>query len=699
MLDLGRLRLLRELHARGTIAAVAEALQFTPSAVSQQLAVLEREAGVRLLERAGRGVRLTDAALVLVGHAEALLDARGARRGRAGRRRGHHRRPRPDRLVPVGRVPRGASPRCSARGGGARSALRARGGGAGGVAARARARRRRPGAGRRVAAPAAPAAARRRPRGPRARPGQVVLPEGHPALAAHAARGRRWPSWPATAWTDGPPGHRLGGDDRAHLPRGSAASTPTSATASNDSVMCLALVAADRRSASCPTLVRPGEHPGRRRAVDRGDVAAPHDLHGHPRRRRRAALGPGARRGRSLRRQRLRSARVKGVIAAGHPLTAEAGARRPARGRQRGGRRGGGRADVVRGRVAAHRPRRRRLHAGAHRAARTTCSTSSSPRPGTGIGEPDPAPLRADRRGVRRGRGAALQLRPLLVRRLRHDRAAWRRRCERFGSVASATSPGPAARAAREGVEVIPMQALPVRDPRRRSCARRPRCAAHLRAGWPAAAGGRAAAPARAGRPARPARRRGARLPLRGRRGRGVQRLGAGARRPAHPRDLAAYEVIERAPARARFRGREVLTNPPPSSGGILIADALELLDRIDRPGDTRALAEVIASTNRARDEEFLDGLHERGLRRPLPRRRTCSTRWRARSPRGWAPPRTSRGDGRRRRLRHRHLLERLVLRRRRARHGHAPEQHAGRGGPQPAAASTATRRAPGCRA
>ena len=74
MLELRRLRLLRELHERGTIAAVADALQFTPSAVSQQLAMLEREAGVRLLERAGRGVRLTDAALVLVDHAEALLE-------------------------------------------------------------------------------------------------------------------------------------------------------------------------------------------------------------------------------------------------------------------------------------------------------------------------------------------------------------------------------------------------------------------------------------------------------------------------------------------------------------------------------------------------------------------------------------------------------------------------------------------------
>src|SRR5919112_6093107 len=74
MLDLRRLRLLRELAARGTVHAVADALQYTPSAVSQGLAALEREAGVPLLERAGRGVRLTDAALVLVGHADALLE-------------------------------------------------------------------------------------------------------------------------------------------------------------------------------------------------------------------------------------------------------------------------------------------------------------------------------------------------------------------------------------------------------------------------------------------------------------------------------------------------------------------------------------------------------------------------------------------------------------------------------------------------
>ncbi|MEN3537641.1 LysR family transcriptional regulator [Microbispora sp. ZYX-F-249] len=74
MLDVRRLRLLRELAHRGTIAAVAEALTFTPSAVSQQLAALEREAGVALLERTGRRVVLTPAGVALVRHAEAVLE-------------------------------------------------------------------------------------------------------------------------------------------------------------------------------------------------------------------------------------------------------------------------------------------------------------------------------------------------------------------------------------------------------------------------------------------------------------------------------------------------------------------------------------------------------------------------------------------------------------------------------------------------
>src|SRR5689334_20975630 len=73
MLEVRRLRLLRELAHRGTIAAVADALMFTPSAVSQQLAVLEREAGVPLLERDGRRVALTPAAHRLVEHTETVL--------------------------------------------------------------------------------------------------------------------------------------------------------------------------------------------------------------------------------------------------------------------------------------------------------------------------------------------------------------------------------------------------------------------------------------------------------------------------------------------------------------------------------------------------------------------------------------------------------------------------------------------------
>jgi gamma-glutamyltranspeptidase / glutathione hydrolase len=78
--------------------------------------------------------------------------------------------------------------------------------------------------------------------------------------------------------------------------------------------------------------------------------------------------------------------------------------------------------------------------------------------------------------------------------------------------------------------------------------------------------------------------------------------------------DLAAYAVEPREPARARYRGRELMTNPPPSSGGILIADALAILERLGGAPDLSVLAEVIASTNRARDEDFLTGLSEPGF-------------------------------------------------------------------------------------
>lgn len=73
MLDVRKLRLLRELAHRQTIAAVAESLNYTPSAVSQQLTALEREAGVPLLERTGRRVTLTPAAHTLVAHAENIF--------------------------------------------------------------------------------------------------------------------------------------------------------------------------------------------------------------------------------------------------------------------------------------------------------------------------------------------------------------------------------------------------------------------------------------------------------------------------------------------------------------------------------------------------------------------------------------------------------------------------------------------------
>lgn len=71
--DLGRLRVLHELAERRTLGAVAAALGYTPSAISQQLATLEREVGQPLTEKAGRGVRLTEAGRILAERAGVLL--------------------------------------------------------------------------------------------------------------------------------------------------------------------------------------------------------------------------------------------------------------------------------------------------------------------------------------------------------------------------------------------------------------------------------------------------------------------------------------------------------------------------------------------------------------------------------------------------------------------------------------------------
>ncbi|MER6926131.1 LysR family transcriptional regulator, partial [Streptomyces spiralis] len=73
MFEVRRLRLLRELAAHGTVAAAAEACALTPSAVSQQLALLEREARTQLFVRDGRRLLLTEAAKVLVAHTEIIL--------------------------------------------------------------------------------------------------------------------------------------------------------------------------------------------------------------------------------------------------------------------------------------------------------------------------------------------------------------------------------------------------------------------------------------------------------------------------------------------------------------------------------------------------------------------------------------------------------------------------------------------------
>lgn len=73
MLDIARLRILREFAIRGTITGVAESLNYSSSAVSQQLSKLERETGVTLLRKVGRGLELTPTAEMLVHEAEALL--------------------------------------------------------------------------------------------------------------------------------------------------------------------------------------------------------------------------------------------------------------------------------------------------------------------------------------------------------------------------------------------------------------------------------------------------------------------------------------------------------------------------------------------------------------------------------------------------------------------------------------------------
>ena len=75
--------------------------------------------------------------------------------------------------------------------------------------------------------------------------------------------------------------------------------------------------------------------------------------------------------------------------------------------------------------------------------------------------------------------------------------------------------------------------------------------------------------------------------------------------------DLAAYEVADRTPIRVAYRGREVVTNPPPSAGGILIAHALALLDREPRAPDLGQVVATMEQTQAERTPEFLEGLDD----------------------------------------------------------------------------------------
>jgi gamma-glutamyltranspeptidase / glutathione hydrolase len=183
---------------------------------------------------------------------------------------------------------------------------------------------------------------------------------------------------------------------------------------------------------------------------------------------------------------------------------------------------------------------------------------------------------------------------------------------ERFGSLSLADLCGRPAHAAREGVEVVPMQAFlfEVLEPIFRTS---PECSELY------APGGRLLTEGERWR----FPELGDLLDRLGAEGPGFLYSGDVAKSCSDwviarggllsREDLVAYEVIEREPARVRYRGREVLTNPPPSSGGILIADALGILERLDGPLDPVVIAEVIASTNSARDEEFLEGLATEG--------------------------------------------------------------------------------------
>jgi gamma-glutamyltranspeptidase/glutathione hydrolase len=80
------------------------------------------------------------------------------------------------------------------------------------------------------------------------------------------------------------------------------------------------------------------------------------------------------------------------------------------------------------------------------------------------------------------------------------------------------------------------------------------------------------------------------------------------------PADLAAYAVLDREPLRVGYRGRVLLTNPPPSPGGLLLARALAALDRAPGPPPVTAIVDAMQAAQEARTPEFLEGLQDPGF-------------------------------------------------------------------------------------
>jgi gamma-glutamyltranspeptidase/glutathione hydrolase len=117
---------------------------------------------------------------------------------------------------------------------------------------------------------------------------------------------------------------------------------------------------------------------------------------------------------------------------------------------------------------------------------------------------------------------------------------------------------------------------------------------------------------------------------------------------PVTPADLAGYRAVEREPVRVPFRDREVVTNPPPSAGGILLAYALARLDREPAPPGAPALVSAMEAIQQARDEAFFAGLPDPGFaRRFLSSRVGSTTHVSVLDDAGWAcSVTTSNGEG-----------------------------------------------------